>query len=185
MNILKNMKRSLITSSSINIILGIIFILFPAFVNDFFSTIVGLLILLFGVYQIVSYASKKSYNVMSKVTLGLGIIGVFIGMYILLNPKFITSIIPLVSGLIIVINALNKIKQSSEFKASNYSKWWYNLISAIILLILGLILIYNPFKAVELIIRIFGIILIIEGIYDLITITSYSKEVKKVIKTIR
>jgi len=185
MNILKNMRKALITSATVYIILGIIMLVFPEFINDFFSTIVGVLILLFGVSQLAIYSSKNSYGGLVKITLGLGIIATLAGIYILLNPKFITSMIPLISGLIIIVNALNKVKQSAELKSSNYNKWWYTLISAIVLLALGFILIANPFAAVEAIIRTLGIILIVEGIYDIITVASYSREVNRVVKTIR
>jgi uncharacterized membrane protein HdeD (DUF308 family) len=185
MNILKNMRKTLITSAAFYIVLGIIMIIFPAFINDFFSTIVGVLILLFGVSQLAIYTSKSGYGGMVKITLGLGVIGTLAGVYILLNPKFITSIIPLISGLIIIINALNKVKQSAELKASNYDKWWYTLVSALVLLTLGFILMANPFAAVEVIIRTLGIILIVEGIYDIVTVASYSSEVNRVVKTIR
>ncbi len=185
MNILKDMKKTLVTSASVYIILGIIMVIFPVFVNNFFSTIVGVLILLFGISQITIYFHKKSYSNIVKVTLALGIIGTLAGTYILLNPKFITSIIPLVSGLVIIVNALNKIKQSAELKSANYYKWWHTLVSAIILLIIGCILISNPFEAVEIFIRVLGAILIVEGIYDIVTVASYTKEVKRVIKTIR
>ncbi len=185
MNILKNMRKTLITSAAVYIILGIIMIIFPDFINDFFSTIVGVLILLFGVSQLAIYASKSSYGGMIKITLGLGVVGTLAGIYILLNPKFITSIIPLISGLIIIVNALNKVKQSAELKAANYDKWWYTLISALVLLTLGFLLIANPFAAVEVIIRTLGIILIVEGIYDIVTVASYSSEVNRVVKTIK
>lgn len=185
MNILKNMRKALITSAAVYIILGIIMIIFPAFINDFFSTIVGVLILLFGISQLVIYSSKSSYGGLIKITLGLGIIGTMAGIYILLNPKFITSIIPLISGLIIIINALNKVKQATELKEANYDKWWYTLISAIVLLALGFILIANPFAAVEVIIRTLGIILIVDGLYDIVTVASYSGEVRRVVKTVR
>ncbi len=185
MNILKNMRKTLITSATVYIILGIIMIVFPAFINDFFSTIVGVIILLFGLSQLAIYSSKNSFGGLVKITLGLGIIGTMAGLYILLNPKFITSMIPLISGLIIIVNALNKVKQAAELRASNYDKWWYTLVSAIILLALGFLLIANPFAAVEVIIRTLGIILIVEGIYDIITVTSYSSEVRRVVKTIK
>jgi uncharacterized membrane protein HdeD (DUF308 family) len=185
MNILKDMKKTLVTSALVYIALGTIMIIFPVFINDFFSTIVGVLILLFGISQITIYLYKKSFSGLAKVTLALGIIGTVAGTYILLNPKFITSIIPLISGLIIIVNALNKIKQSAELKSSNYDKWWYTLVSAIVLLALGFILIANPFAAVEAIIRALGIILIVDGIYDILTVASYTSEVKRVVKTIK
>ncbi len=185
MNILKNMRKALITSATIYIALGIIMIIFPAFINDFFSTIVGVLILLFGISQLAVYSSKSSYGGVIKITLGLGVIGTMAGIFILLNPKFITSIIPLVSGLIIIVNSLNKIKQAVELKASNYDKWWYTLVSAVVLIALGFILMANPFAAVEVIIRTLGIILIVDGVYDIVTVASYSHEVRRVVKTIR
>lgn len=185
MEILKEIKKSLFTTASIYIFFGIIMIIFPVFVNDFFSTIVGVLILLFGLSQVTIYLSQKNFTGMIKVTLGIGIIGILLGIYILLNPKFIASIIPLISGLVIIVNSINSIKQAVEFRKMNYKNWWYNLIASFLLFVTGCILIINPFGAVEMFIRILGIILIIDGIYNIFIIKACLKKERKIVKSIK
>lgn len=185
MKIIKQIKTNLINSAIVYIVFGLIMITFPEFINDFFSTIVGLVVLIFGASQLASYASFGSYTASAKYTLLLGLCLSIFGIYILFNPKFISSIIPTISGIIIIVDAINKIKQTIELKKVKYNKWWINLIASIVLLVLGIILIKNPFNAVSLMIRILGIIILVDGIYDLSTINLYSKKLKKVVKTFK
>lgn len=185
MRLLKEIKANLITSSIVYIVLGAIMIILPGFVNDFFSTIIGLVILIFGVAELASYVSIRSYVPSAKYTLFFGLSLSLFGIYVLLNPNFISSIIPVISGILIIVDAINKLKQTSELKQAKYDKWWVNLIISIVLLIFGCILTKNPFGTVNLMIRIFGAVLLVDGLYDLLTTNVYSNKIKKVVKTIK
>lgn len=185
MKVLNNMKISFISNAIIYIVIGLIMIVFPGFVNDFFSTIIGILLLFIGVSQLASYSNKKSYVASANANLILGLIMTIFGMYVLLNPKFITSIIPVVAGIVILVNAINKVKQSLEFKNAKYDRWWINLISALVVGFFGFILISNPFSTIELLIRFLGLVLLIDGIYNIVIINNCSKNIKKVIKTLK
>ena len=118
MNILDSMKKSVMSSSIIYIVLGLVMIIIPGVVNDFFSTIIGVFFLFTGVSQLASYSSKKSYAAGASANLIIGLAMTIFGIYIFLNPKFITSIIPIIAGIIILVNAINKVKQSIEYKTA-------------------------------------------------------------------
>ena len=185
MNILDSMKRSVMSSSIIYIVLGLVMIIIPGVVNDFFSTIIGVFFLFTGVSQLASYSSKKSYAAGASANLIIGLAMTIFGIYIFLNPKFITSIIPIIAGIIILVNAINKVKQSIEYKTAKYSKWWINLISAVIVGIFGFILISNPFSTVEWLIRFLGFILLVDGLYNMVIMNNCVRSIKKVVKTIK
>ncbi|MBQ8871700.1 MAG: DUF308 domain-containing protein, partial [Bacilli bacterium] len=87
--------------------------------------------------------------------------------------------------IIILVNAINKVKQSIEYKTAKYSKWWINLISAVIVGIFGFILISNPFSTVEWLIRFLGFILLVDGLYNIVIMNNCVRSIKKVVKTIK
>lgn len=185
MDILNSMKRSVISNSIIYIILGFIMMIVPGFVNDFFSAIIGVFFLFVGVSQLASYSNKKSYATGANINLIFGLAMTIFGIYIFLNPKFITSIIPVIAGIVILVNAINKVKQSIEYRSAKYNKWWINLISAVIVGIFGFILISNPFSTVEWLIRFLGFVLFIDGLYNMVIMNNCVRSIKKVVKTIK
>lgn len=180
MDILKKMKRLLAVNAIIYTIIGFIMILFPAFVNNFICYLIGILVSGFGLTMIMSYFNS-GYTALAKGTLILGIAAAIFGVYILFNPEFFASIIPFMAGILILVEAIDKFKHSFELKKKNYNKWYVIFISAMIIFALALMLLLNPFESVKLTIRIFGIILLVDSLSDILTIRSYTKSTKVII----
>ena len=67
----------------------------PGFILDAVNYIVGILILLYGVIYIARFLSKSAINTLSKFSLLAGLLCITFGIYILLNPTLLSSIIPL------------------------------------------------------------------------------------------
>ena len=68
---------------------------------------------------------------------------------------------------------------SLDLKKQEYVNWWHMLITSFIILVLGLILVFNPFEVITVAIRVIGIILIIDALSNIFTIYSYSKIIIK------
>ena len=98
-----------------------------------------------------------------------------------LKPKFFASIIPFMAGLLILVESIDKFKHSFELKKKNYDRWYIIFISAMIIFALAIMLLLNPFESVKLTIRIFGIILLLDSLSDILTIRSYTKSTKVII----
>lgn len=84
-------------------------------------------------------------------------------------------------GVILVIDAFGKMQTSVRLKKYEYKNWWYILVSAILIFIFGIILLFNPFEVITIFIRILGIFLIIDGVANILTVESY-KKIEKAIK---
>lgn len=171
----KKLKNTLVISCVFYFILGIVMLLFPSMISDSVCYLVALLFLFFGVAAIVTYvrAEVKTPYVVSTLILGI-ILGAF-GIYVFLNPRVFVSFIPLVTGIFLIADSVSKLSASFDLKKYGYNQWWHMLIIAFVVLGFGILLLFNPFKAVELTIMIIGGILIVDAITNIITIYSFSK----------
>ncbi|MEG2250222.1 MAG: DUF308 domain-containing protein [Bacilli bacterium] len=168
------MKKTFITTSLIYIVVGLFMVISPASISNLICYLLGLIILLFATNQIITFINNRQTS-LSKFNLVLGVLATIFGIYLILNPELAASFIPLVAGVIITIDSISKLMQAFSLKKEGYSNWVYILITSIILLLFGLFLFFNPFKAVKLVIRLIGIVLIIDGISEIIAVNAFSR----------
>lgn len=161
-------------------ILGLLMVIFPGVITNIINYIIGGLLILFGADYIVRYLGNNKVTSYSKYSLIIGIIPIICGLFLIFNTQILVSIIPFIAGLIILMDAIEKIKHAIDLKKMNLDEWWINLVIAILFMIFGIIIILNPFKTAELLIRILGIFLLVDCFADVWNNFSYEKvEIKK------
>lgn len=172
------LKSALIVSSVMYLIMGIIMLIFPENVSDFICYLVALLFMFFGAVGIVIYikSENKTSFVMSSLLFSI-LLGSF-GIYIFVSPRTFASFIPLVVGIFLIADSISKLSLSFDLKKLGYSNWWHMLITSFIILSFGLLLTFNPFKALSLSIMVIGGILICDAISNIFTIYSYKNAFK-------
>ena len=97
----------------------------------------------------------------------LGIVFAVLGLWILLKPEMIMMAVPVIVGVLIAIHGLHNVVQAFALKKDGYESWWLAFLMGLLTLIFGGVLIYNPFKAIELVARLIGIFLIYDGVSDI------------------
>lgn len=172
---LKKLRDTLTVTSVLYLIVGVLMLLFPLAVSDFMCYLVAFMFLFFGVAGIVMYikAEVKTPYVNSILVLAI-ILGAF-GIYIFSNSKTFISFIPLFIGILLIADAISKLSAAFDLKKCGYGNWWQMLITAFIILVSGIVLVFNPIKAVAVSIMVIGAILIANAISNIFTIYSYSK----------
>ena len=175
MNMLKKIKSTLIATSICYLFIGVLMLLFPSLVSDFMCYLVAIMFLFFGVAGITMYFKSEIKTPYSSSILVLAIILGAFGIYILLNPKAFASFIPLVIGIFLIADSISKLSAAFDLKKYEYGNWWHMLIIAFVILVAGLILVFNPFEVITVSIMVIGSILIVDAISNLFTIYSYSK----------
>lgn len=156
-------------------VLGLLMVIFPETINDIINYIIGGLLMLFGIDYIVRYLSNNKVTTYSKYSLTVGIVPIICGVFLICNPEVLVSIIPFVAGMIILMDAFEKLKHAIDLKKMKYDEWWVDLIVAILFIVFGIIVIMNPFDAAKLLIRILGIFFLIDCFIDVWTNFSYEK----------
>lgn len=182
---LKQAKNSFLFMSVIYIILGFLLLIWPGRFLTWGCYALGVVVLLYGMSRIIAYMANKDLVSYLNVDLVVGIIVAAIGLFLLLRPGVFISILPIVFGLFIIFNGIVKLQNAFDLKRLNYEKWWSIFIMSGISVLLGLFIIWNPFKAAAMTARIIGIVLIVEGISGFGTTIFSWRMVKKMKKLMK
>ncbi len=181
MEFLKEIKSSLLIMSGFYIIVGLVMLIAPGFVSNSICYLIGALCLIVGGLAIYTYIASEVYGSLGAALLIVAIVFIAFGIFIILNPETFLSFIPIIMGVILVVDAFGKMQSSMTLKKYGYEYWWEVMVAAAIIFVFGILLLFNPFESLILLIRMLGIFLAIDGLANLLTVLSYTK-IEKAIK---
>lgn len=175
----EKIRNTLIATSILYLVFGIIMLFFPDMVIRSVCYLVGIMFLFVGVSGVVMYVKTDIKTAFTSFTLVMSIIFGAFGVYVLLNPETFASFLPLVVGIFLLVDSVSKLSMAFDLKKYEYNNWWQMLIVAFIILGCGLLLVFNPFEVLAVSVQIIGAILVVDAISNIFTIYSYSKLEKK------
>ena len=184
-DLLKKVYRMSLLSSIVFLVFGLLLIFQTENVINTVSVIIGVLLLVIGIYPIVNYFRNRQSGFFSSAGLLYGIFSFVAGVVIIVNKNLLATIIPVLSGVWMIINSVNKIQIAMELRDRKVSSWIISFIFAIIILIGGTLLIINPFRGAVILSKTVGIIIVIYSILDIadsIYIKIKSKQVKDLVE---
>lgn len=164
---IKKIKWAYITVSVFMIILGILLIIFPKISALTLCCVIGTLITLFGIVKLIGYFSKDLYQLAFQFDLAFGILALIAGILILIHPVNVIKMIPVILGVIILVDGVFKLQTTYDAKRFGLLYWWWILILAIVTSVCGLFLIVDPFKGAISLMALMGITLTVDGIQNL------------------
>lgn len=158
-----NYSKEELTRTLIMGLVGLILVLMPEALNKILGILVGVVLLVMGLINIYNYIQSKVGFTSSLVS---GILYTLLGIIILISPGSVVRSIAIGIGIVLAITGLSKVKMSFTLKSIN-TNWIGTLIIGIIITILGMILIFNPFSG-DAITKFAGAFLVVVAIFDLI-----------------
>ena len=183
-DIFKRVFRMSIISSIMFLIFGFLLIFQTENVIKTISIIIGSILLVIGVFPIINYFRNRSQNILSNAGLLYGIFSVVAGIIIMVNKNLLATIIPVLTGVWMIINSVNKIQISMELRDRKLSSWIISFVFAIIILIGGALLIINPINGAVLLSRTIGIIIVAYSILDIVDSIYIKSKIKDISKDI-
>ena len=178
-NIMTKLLKSSIWSSIALVILGFLLIFYSEVTIISISYVIGGILIAIGVIALLKYISNINKDIKNEIDIVYGIGTIILGIIVICNPKAIASIIPFILGILIVINSTAKIDYSFKLRKNKNNLWISTLIVALVALICGVLLIFNPFAGAEFITKVIGIILVVYAILDIVSTIRISKELKE------
>ena len=163
---LKNLKANYTVSALVCIVVGLVLVIWPGTSTQVVCKVLGGVLFAYGIIQIIMYLWAKERTLYLQGMLVLGIIFAVIGAWILLRPEMIIAAVPVIMGIIVIMHGLHNVMQAFKLKGMNYEKWWLALCLGLLAVIFGGILVYNPFKVVDTVVRVIGIFLVYNGLSD-------------------
>lgn len=154
-------------------LVGSILIVMPDFLNKVIGILVGAVLLIGGLASIYQYIQNKEGN---NLTLASGILYAVLGSIIMLYPHSVIRLVAICLGVYLLITGLLKFRSAFVIKAIN-EKWIGTLIVALMILIFGLLLIFNPFSGIA-ITKLAGIFLLVAAIFEIIDVYVFQNNSK-------
>ena len=166
-SIIQDMKHNYFINAVIVVILGIVLVIWPHILGVMLCYLLGGALIVMGVFQLISFLRGERLGFYNKFVMMMGIVLVLLGIWICAQPRIVLSIIPVVVGIIVLIHGLMDIQYTLDIKKAGSEKWWIALIAAALTLIVGLLLMLNPFTAYEITMVLLGVAMLYDGGSDL------------------
>lgn len=174
---IKKMSITSIVFSLIFILTGIFLLLRPETAINIICYVLGVLLLLSGVVSIVQFFSDKTSDNYLSFSFIFGAFVFIFGLIILIKPAIVASIIPLLLGVWMLINGVTKLSYSLTINKFNNST--VSIIGSILIIVLGILLIFNPFAGAKSLVQIIGISFIVYSVIDLAESIALTFSLKK------
>ena len=179
-DLFKKVTTSILLSSIVAFIIGLILVAVPGMSLTAIGITVGIYAIVHGIMIIamdfvVHNLYVPFYGIMS------GVLSVLVGLVLIANPSVLATIFTLALGIWIVFSSINVISVSLTAK-NKVPNWYWWLILGIVDLVAGVIVLFNPFASSLSIAVVGGIFIMIHSaitIADMIMIKKEANDVAK------
>ncbi len=164
---LKSIRNSLVLTSVLYTALGVVLLLFPGSALRWASMLIGLVTLGYGLVRAAAYW-REGGGYGQRFDLFLGVVLVLLGLFLMVAPQFLASIIPAVLGVYMLVDSVSAIKRALDMKALGFEKWWASFTAALVLAVFGGVMLLRPFAAAETLVVFIGLGFVFDGVFTLV-----------------
>ena len=171
---------SVICLSVVLFIVGLILVIFPGMSLVTLGIIAGIFLIINGIVLFaLDFKVSKFYVPFDGII--TGVLSVVLGVLLLAMPSLLSTIIVLALGLWIILTGINTIRLALAVKAEGYG--WV-LLMGILDIILGLVLLFNPFESSISLIVLVGIVMMVHSVLNIIDMIVVKKRINEFTKAI-
>lgn len=185
-DIIKKKEIKGILGSLLLIVLSVFLMLKPIEIIGSLIKVIGMILLICGVFDFANYFVNKKEESLFDYGLVKGIIEITIGVLFIFKYDLLINLFPCILGLIIVFINIFKLQTAISLKEFE-SNYMTGVIISSLSIILGLVIVINPFETIEVVIIVSGAVLLISELSNIIysiSVLKFFKKTDKVVKDI-
>lgn len=173
-NFCKKVKWDSFIISILSIVIGILCVAMPSHSADVICIIFGCALIAIGITLFVRFISFES--IFGEHILIFAIIMVIFGIFCLVYPNMIKSMMTVLCGIYIIIDSASSLNDSIYLARAEYKGWLVLFILSLVCIVLGVCVMFSTFDTVVIFA---GVSLIIEGVKRFALTIAYSKKIKE------
>lgn len=162
-------------------ITGLFLIIYPNISMKVIAYIIAFILIISGMYLILDNDS----NLFLLNFLPAGFLCFALGIVVLLYPEQIATLIPVLTGVWMIINATTNMQLSFILKKVGYNRWIISLILAIISTACGFLMIFNPKISALALTIVIGYLFIIYAVSFIAELIICKKHVNDIVKFLK
>ena len=157
-------------------------VFWPGLSADMLGYLVAAYLIIYGIVRTAFNLGLKGLK-MSVGELIIGIVAVILGIIVLLNPSWIAAILAVAVGIFVILSGIEILGLAfmTRSEMAGFGLIFFGLLD----LILGFIVIFNPFKSVLSATVLVGIVLIVHAIIKIVDALIIRKNGKKIAKILK
>lgn len=159
--------------------LGICLMIWPGISAEILCYILGAILTVVGVVRIVCYFRRGISVLWHRYELPLGILDALLGIYFFSHPVNVLLILPIVVGIMIIVDSVFHLQTALELRGIGVRRWWLLLLFAVVSILVALGLIRNPFEGSMTLMVYLGISLVIDSVQSIYYIHQVAKDVRR------
>ena len=165
------------------ILMGIVLLILPGVATSVLFNSIGCVCILIGIIHVIKYFMLEARVAVVGNDMALGLAWVAGGIAVIIFKSLLVSLLPVVFGLVLLIGGGIKIQSSLGFKRMNAVSWYWELICAAVSVVMGILIVSNPFSTALLMMRVIGAALVLEGCMDVISRIAFKRACSRFIET--
>ena len=179
MKMLKELKWEAILTGVLYILLGIVALVIPEAMQKTLGYLIGIVLIVAGLISIICYLLRDARENYYHNEFVFGLVGMVVGAAVLYKVEVIISLIPFILGILVLFSGCSKLQDAIDLRRLGYGSWVGMLVMAAINIILGIVLICNPFKAAIVLFRVLGVGLILSGVSDCFSTIYFAEKLRR------
>ncbi len=157
----------------IEVVVGILLLVDPVGFTAGIIIAVGVALMVGGLLNVIRYFKSSPEEAAVGQLLMQGLVSLLAGGFCALNPGWFILTFPVIAilyGVAVLVGGVSKIQITVDMLRAKNSKWWWGAISAALSIVCALVIIRNPFSSSVALWWFTGISLIVEAVFDLVTL---------------
>lgn len=183
--LLKEMKWDALLTGILYILLGVVALVIPETMEKALGYLIGVVLIVAGAVSMISYLLRDAHQNYYHNDFLHGLIGIAAGILVLNKVEFIISLIPFLLGVLVLVSGCSKLQDVIDMKRMGYGNWIVMLVFAVVNVLLGLLLMCNPFKSAILLFRLLGVGLAFSGVTDCVITVYFANKIRKYLDGLR
>ena len=182
----RHLKASMFVMQLVYLALGLALVFAPDMSARVLCYACGAALLAVGLLAVWRFAAARQERLLfAWFSLVYGVLFTVLGIFLLVQPDTVLTVLPAVFGVFVLLDSLGRIQNALELRRAGLVRWWGVLFFALLSVVLGVLILINPFAALTTTVRVIGAVLLIESVLGLACALYTSLVLRELEKAVR
>lgn len=182
----RHLKASMFVMQLVYLALGLALVFAPDMSARVLCYACGAALAVVGLLAVWRFAAARQERLLfAWFSLVYGVLFTVLGIFLLVQPDTVLTVLPAVFGVFVLLDSLGRIQNALELRRAGLVRWWGMLFFALLSVVLGVLILINPFAALTTTVRVIGAVLLIESVLGLACTLYTSLVLRELEKAVR
>lgn len=164
----REVKWSMLLSAALYIVLGLVLVIFPATTARTICYMIAGIAIVVGLVNLVVYFTRNITRNYYRNDFVMGLMMVVLGIFVIYKADLVIALVPFIIGLCIIVSGLFKLQGALDVQRMGGNSVVI-LGLAIVNVVIGILMVINPFESALLLYRLLGVGLLFSGLTDMVS----------------